>query len=957
MPTAIFSKGLSALLQGAVIESLDMVPGAKTAVKLLKENFLFTPAAMATNFQKSYGYALAAITNGLATPENQHKFWQTLLKAKVETEFVQRLEQDYFLPFAQQHKLTEEHLAEFRPNAVAQCQQMAKLTIFQADDGEFSDQELASFVTAGETSSMTNLVLELVQKNHSLDDKMIALLQFEELFGNALLFFLHEQLRKEGYFQTTLAALQRENLLVDTHEIKNIVQSTEAKLNQLVAEKQFGEVAKLGQELERLQQVEALAQTHYAQFHDFSRDFADWSQLVQVGLEQVQDFLWDIKCDIEEVLAIVKQLKEQADLSDQIKPRDELTHYTSNSLELIGKAMQLSKNLLTSDPQYSRAVIGLGSVVASQGDLEQAEALFSQAHQQANNDEERALSAFNLFQLFTRKQAYDKALSYLQEAIKINQNGYALYSILNYDVQRILGAGGMGCVFLAHHKLQKKNVVIKCFWEMQQHDSKDNLFSEAFLMAEIAGKYVPQPLDCGFVDSAKQERGYFISEYIEGAVDGETWLAEHGKLDVPTGIAVALHIARGLRLAHEKGIFHLDLKPANLLLLRQDKRVMVKIIDFGLAKVAKSLGQEMAVNRSHTGLSMLVQSAVFGTLDYAPPEQQGKTKFGPPSAKSDMYALGKTLYRLLTGEEPLMFLPKYLTDAPELFELLCDCVEADPAKRVSLEDFIRRLKDLRFSKKEWWKQLDANWKKVFKEAIKIDAEPSNSDLEKIVDLPELDCSDSQITNLEPLCALTELQKLECWGNQITDLEPLRALPNLQELDCHSNQISNLEPLYYLLYMQDLDCRSNQISDLGSLSALTDLRELDCGNNQISDLKPLVTLTMLKELDCQDNKISDLEPLRVLTKLQKLDCRSNQVSDLEPLRALTKLQILRCRKNNISDLEPLSTLANLQELSCNDNQITSLESLTGLKKLLTLHCSRNKISDSEVKKFKEKLNFD
>jgi Leucine-rich repeat (LRR) protein len=51
------------------------------------------------------------------------------------------------------------------------------------------------------------------------------------------------------------------------------------------------------------------------------------------------------------------------------------------------------------------------------------------------------------------------------------------------------------------------------------------------------------------------------------------------------------------------------------------------------------------------------------------------------------------------------------------------------------------------------------------------------------------------------------------------------------------------------------------------------------------------------------------------------------------------------------------LANLQELSCNDNQITSLESLTGLKKLLTLHCSRNKISDSEVKKFKEKLNFD
>ncbi len=953
IPTEIVSNGLSALLQGAVIESLDQVPGAGSAVNLLKKNFLFTAAEMATNFQNSYGYALTAINSGLATPENQHSFWQKLTQGKVNKEFAQRLEQDYLFPFAQQHDLTEEHLADFRPNAVAQCQQMAKLTLFQADGGDFSEPELASFVTAGETSSMTNLVLELVQKNHSLDEKMIALLRFKELLGNALLFFLYEQLRKEDRFRNTLAALREEKLLVDTREIKNIVQSTEAKLNQLVAEKQFAEVTQLSQQLERLQQVETLAQTHYAQFHDFSDRFTDWSQLVDAGLEKVQDFLWDIKCDIEEVLVIVKQLKEQADLSDRIKPRDELTHYTPNNLELIGKATQLSKNLLTSDPQYSRAVLGLGSVIASQGHLEQAEALFSQAHKQANNDEERALSAFNLFQLFTRKQVYDKALSYLQEAIEINQNGYALYSVLNYDVQRILGAGGMGCVFLAQHKLQKKKVVIKCFWEMQQHDLKDNLFSEAFLMAEIAGKYVPQPLDCGFADSA-HERGYFISEYIEGAVDGETWLAEQGKLELSTGIAVALHIARGLRLAHEKGIFHLDLKPANLLLLRQDNRVMVKIIDFGLAKVAKSLGQEMTVNRSHTGLSMLVQSAVFGTLDYAPPEQQGQTQYGPPSAKSDMYALGKTLYRLLTGEVPQMFHPKNLADAPELFELLCDCVVADPAERVGLEDFIRRLKELRFSKKEWWKQLDDHWKKVFKDAIGIDAEPKNSDLEKIVDLEELDCSDSQITNLEPIIALTELQKLECWGNQISDIEPLRALPNLKELDCHSNQISNLEPLYSLLYMQDLDCRSNQISDLGPLQTLTDLRELDCGYNQISNLKPLAALTKLRELDCQSNQISDLKPLHTLTNLQELDCCSNQISDLEPLRVLVKLQRLYFSSNQISDLEPLHVLSMLQEISCNHNQISSLEPLTDLTKLQKLLCDGNQISESEQEKFMKTL---
>jgi hypothetical protein len=292
MPPTILSKGLSYLLQGAVVEVLAQVPGARNAAVLLQENFNFTAAEIATNFQNSYSYALAAINSGLATPENQRKFWQRL-EGKVKNEFAQRLEQDYLFPFAKQHNLADEHLAEFRPNAVAQCQQMAKLTLFQADNVPFSEKELASFVTTSETGSMTDLILELVQNNHPadnpLDEKMIALLQFKELLGNALLFFLHEQLRKEPRFQTTLAALQRENLLVDTREIKNVVQSIETKLGQLVTEKQFAEVAQLSQQLDRLQQVETLTQTHYAQFHDFSHRFADWAQLVNVGLEKVQD--------------------------------------------------------------------------------------------------------------------------------------------------------------------------------------------------------------------------------------------------------------------------------------------------------------------------------------------------------------------------------------------------------------------------------------------------------------------------------------------------------------------------------------------------------------------------------------------------------------------------------------------------------------------------------------------
>ncbi|MDM8562745.1 leucine-rich repeat domain-containing protein, partial [Candidatus Marithioploca araucensis] len=457
------------------------------------------------------------------------------------------------------------------------------------------------------------------------------------------------------------------------------------------------------------------------------------------------------------------------------------------------------------------------------------------------------------------------------------------------------------------------------------------------------------------------------SEYIEGAIDGEAWLDKYGKLDVQTGIAVGLQIAKGLQLAHDKGIFHLDLKPANILLSSPKKsdvfqtsdfsEVSVKIIDFGLAKVAPSLGQEMATQRSRSGLSLLAQSAVFGTMDYAPPEQQGMTLYGEPSAKSDVYAFGKTLYRLLTGENPQTLHPRRLADAPELFELLCDCVEIEPGKRVDVGNLVGRLKDLHFDKRKWWNQLDEKWQKVFKKAIGIKLKPIDSELEKIVNLQKLDFSGDwdkkgEISDLEPLRALTKLQYLNCYNNQISDLEPLRALTNLQTLDCSSNQISDLEPLRALTNLQVLECYSNEISDLEPLRALTNLQYLYCSDNQLSDLEPLRALTNLQKLDCNSNEISDLEQLRALTNLQELVCWENQISDLEQLRALTNLQELDCNSNEISDLEQLRALTNLQELDCSSNQLSDLEPLCTLTNLQKLVCWGNQISDSEINQFKK-----
>jgi len=368
----------------------------------------------------------------LVSPEQQRGFWQTLFQSKVQNDFATHFEPDYLRPFAQQQSLSDEQLPAFRHTAVEQCNALAKHTLFQADHVPFTEAELASFVTETGAFAITDLVLEQVPM--SLDKQVVAFLQSQELLGNAILFFLHEQLRKDARFEKTLAALQREGLLVEVREIKSIVQTTEDQLNQAVKAKQFSEVAQLGHTLERLQQIESVTQTHYAQFLEFSHRFANWAALVKVQIEQVLSAMGQLQWQLaavhddvkqtkrvaEDILAIVQQLMKRADLSPQVKPRDEFTRHSSASLKLIEQARRLFKSLPPTNSQFSRVAIELGSVVSSAGLMDKAEALFAQAYQQAQNDEERALSAFDLFQMRLRRKAYTEALESLQAAIALN---------------------------------------------------------------------------------------------------------------------------------------------------------------------------------------------------------------------------------------------------------------------------------------------------------------------------------------------------------------------------------------------------------------------------------------------------------------------------------------------------------------------------------------------------------
>jgi serine/threonine protein kinase len=400
----------------------------------------------------------------------------------------------------------------------------------------------------------------------------------------------------------------------------------------------------------------------------------------------------NLRQDVGEIKELLKQVMNQADLSPQIKPRDEFSHHNSESRRLIENALTKLKRLPANNHEYSQLMIMSASVLSSAGALAEAEKYLIEAMKIAKTETDRGLAAFNLFQVRLRNGDFDTALSDLKTAIQIDPR-YKLHDVDKYPIERILGAGGMGVVFLCRHKLQKQRQVVKCFWESCQGQA-ETVFKEAFMMSDIAGEFVPKPIDYGYVDPIKQERAFFVTEYIDDAIDGETWLAQQQALNLTEGLQVGLQIAMALQEAHKNSILHLDLKPANILLKRSQTGIAVKIIDFGLAKVATSLRQEaVKQQRSQTQLSVLGKN-VFGTLDYACPEQQGFEEYGKPSVQCDVFAFGKTLYRLLTGKHSRHNLKQ--GDLPNaLYKLLEDCVEEEPKNRPnSAQELIERLKDI-----------------------------------------------------------------------------------------------------------------------------------------------------------------------------------------------------------------------------------------------------------------------
>jgi serine/threonine-protein kinase len=209
-----------------------------------------------------------------------------------------------------------------------------------------------------------------------------------------------------------------------------------------------------------------------------------------------------------------------------------------------------------------------------------------------------------------------------------------------YRIESVLGRGGMGSVYLATNTGIGKRVALKFLSrDAARHaDAVERFKREARAAGMVESAHIVQIFDDGAADDG---RPFLVMEWLRGE-DLRTRLKREGRLDVGVALDVATQVLRGLDRAHAAGIVHRDLKPDNVFLSRRDDdALLVKIVDFGISKVASLTNADTLTRRG----------VVLGTAFYMSPEQA--QALGDIDGRTDLWSLGAILYEALSGRPPV----------------------------------------------------------------------------------------------------------------------------------------------------------------------------------------------------------------------------------------------------------------------------------------------------------------
>jgi eukaryotic-like serine/threonine-protein kinase len=206
-----------------------------------------------------------------------------------------------------------------------------------------------------------------------------------------------------------------------------------------------------------------------------------------------------------------------------------------------------------------------------------------------------------------------------------------------YRVLKRLAAGGMGVVYRAERVGLAKPVAIKFLHRSQAAvaNRRERFDREAAAMSRLSHPNLVSIIDYGELDDTP----YLVMDFHKG--ESLRGVLERGRLPPPRAVDFARQLLAGLGSAHASGVVHRDLKPANVLITGKPGHELVKVLDFGVAKLLEGDGRPSELS--------VMAGSLLGTAEYMAPEQARCEVIDP---RADIYAVGILLYEMLTGRRP-----------------------------------------------------------------------------------------------------------------------------------------------------------------------------------------------------------------------------------------------------------------------------------------------------------------
>lgn len=397
--------------------------------------------------------------------------------------------------------------------------------------------------------------------------------------------------------------------------------------------------------------LEALQEAQEKGFEAITEALSKQGDCLDKLLRGIQVVVEDTNETVKRIEQQIQQLLEQFQLQNRaVRPSDSMSVRSNGERQqvedLVGKYRALPEAERLQRPELLNAV---GKLEVVTGEFAAAQQDFQAVAQMEGDPKVRAEAYHNAYLAALERGHWGEALDALRNAVQLDPERHAPFPRSHYEARRILGAGGFGVVYLCHHRHLERLVVVKSLLQSELDRDIKAVFAEAKALEDLNHSGIIRLRDCGYADDART-RPYLVMDYQEG-VSLAKYVATHGPLTPEDTLAVARQTAEALQVAHARGIFHRDVKPANLLVRREKGGWRVNLIDFGLALRSSALEGKIST-QGHQARTTIGRS-VAGTLHYAPPEQLGQGHNVPVGTYSDVYGFGKTCYfALLKTPDP-----------------------------------------------------------------------------------------------------------------------------------------------------------------------------------------------------------------------------------------------------------------------------------------------------------------